>query len=260
MSANVLDPIPLWALFLLFAIAALAAYEIGFRFGRWWQARMPGEQEGPTGVLIGSVLGLMAFLLAVTMGMASDRFDTRRGAVLAEANAVEAAYLQTAYLSAAAAGDLRGLLREYLPLRIATDDPAGVGADIEQSLDLMEAMWVVMAEEARTTTNPDLVAAFGDSLTEVVNIGQSRVTAGIYARVPYTVLILLLSGSVLSLAMTGYGAGIGGQRSVLSSVVLVIALGAVLMLVIDLDRPQEGLIRVSQQPLIDVAQRLGVLS
>ena len=37
----------------------------------------PGEQEGPTGMLVGAILALLAFLLAVTMGMAADRFDAR---------------------------------------------------------------------------------------------------------------------------------------------------------------------------------------
>ena len=69
---------------------------------------------------------------------------------------------------------------------------------------------------------------------------------------PETVLLLLLAGSALSLGMVGYGAGINGTRSVVSAVVLVVALGAVMTLVIDLDRPQEGFLQVSQQALLDV--------
>jgi hypothetical protein len=57
--------------------------------------------------------------------------------------------------------------------------------------------------------------------------------------------------------MVGYGAGLTGRRSVVSAVVLIVALGAVQALVIDLDRPQEGLLRVSQQALLDVQQWIG---
>jgi hypothetical protein len=39
--------------------------------------------------------------------------------------------------------------------------------------------------------------------------------------------------------------------------VLIIALGAVITVVIDLDRPREGFIKVSQQPLIDLQQQVG---
>jgi hypothetical protein len=252
MTAQVLDPIPLWAVFVLFAIVTLGCYEIGFHVGRWWQDRLPGEQEGPNDTLVGALLALMAFLLAITMGMASDRFDTRRGLVLADANAISAAYLQADYLPEADAETMKALLREYLPLRIASNDVEAVRANAARSLELQAEMWAINARVAQSGHSPDLVSSFGDSLTEVVNLHESRVISGLYARVPETVLLLLLAGSALSLGMVGYSAGIRGRRSVLSAVILVVTLGIVLALVIDLDRPQEGLVNVSQQPLLDV--------
>ena len=57
--------------------------------------------------------------------------------------------------------------------------------------------------------------------------------------------------------MVGYSAGLTKRRSLLSAVVLVIALGAVIMIVVDLDRPREGFIQVSQQPLLDLQQQIG---
>ncbi len=70
-------------------------------------------------------------------------------------------------------------------------------------------------------------------------------------------MLLLVAGSALSLGMVGYSAGLTRRRSLLSSVVLVVALGAVIMIVVDLDRPREGFIQVSQQPLIDLQGQLG---
>ena len=72
---ELLEALPMWGVFLAFALLALVLYELGFRFGRWWQVRTPEEKEGPTGMMVGSIFALMAFLLAITMGMASDRFD-----------------------------------------------------------------------------------------------------------------------------------------------------------------------------------------
>lgn len=252
-----LDAYPVVVVVLLFALISLAGYEAGFRLGRWWQDRMPGEQEGPAGVLIGSLLALMAFLLAVTMGMAADRYDARRGLVVAEANAIGDAYLKADYLPQAEADEMRELLRHYLPLRVASDDVATVRANVEASMGLHTQMWAITAAVARSGHNPDLMSSFGDSVTQLVSLNQTRVVSGLYARVPETILLLLLGGSVLSLAMTGYGAGLSGRRSVLTAAVLVIALGAVLALVIDLDRPQDGLLRVSQQALLDVQAWIG---
>jgi hypothetical protein len=257
MTAQILDPIPIWLVFVLFAIVTLACYEIGFRLGRWWQDRIPGEQEGPSDVLVGSLLALMAFLLAVTMGMASDRFDTRRGTLLAEANAIGQAYLQSDYLPGPQAAELKELLREYLPLRIVSSDLEQLPINLARSRELRTQMWAVFSPVAASGYYPDLMSSLGDSLTEVVNVDEARVTSSLYARVPETVLWLLLLGSALSLGMIGFSAGAKGHRSVISAVVLVLALGIVLAMVIDLDRPQDGLIKVSQQPLTDVQRWIG---
>src|SRR6476469_9440133 len=134
-STQLLDELPILLVFAGFAIATLACYEVGFRLGRWWQERTPGEQEGPTGMLVGSILALLAFLLAVTMGMASDRFDARRALVLDEANAIKTTYLRAGYLPEPASSQIRELLRRYVPLRITVTDSNDVTADIEQSVD-----------------------------------------------------------------------------------------------------------------------------
>ena len=81
-------------------------------------------------------------------------------------------------------------------------------------------------------------------------------TAGV-SRVPETVILVLIVGAVLTLGVMGYSAGLTGRRGMLSAVVLMVALGTVLTLVIDLDRPRDGFLQVSQQPLIDLHDELG---
>ena len=71
-------------------------------------------------MLVGSILAMLAFLLAVTMGMASDRFDTRRGLVRDEANTIRTTFLRAGYLAEPYGKDIQNLLREYVPLRIVS--------------------------------------------------------------------------------------------------------------------------------------------
>src|SRR5688572_16777546 len=191
----------------MFAIVSLICFELGFRIGRWWQARMPGEQEGPTDMLVGSLLALMAFVLAITMGMAADRFDTRRGMVLDEANAIGTSFQRADYLPEPAATEVKELLRQYLPLRIAGDDRAKVLADIERSLVIQEQLRAITSEVAQTGPRDDLVSSFGESVNDIITLHESRVVAGLYARVPPTIMVLLFAGSALALAMVGYSGG-----------------------------------------------------
>jgi hypothetical protein len=254
-SQQPLDQIPVLLFLAVFVVVNLVAYEIGFRLGAWVKGRGGQAEEGPTGIVVGSVLGLMAFLLAITMGIASDRFDARRGLVLEETNAIETAYLRAGYLSEPASADSQELLREYAPLRIATDDIEQVSANLERSEEVQAELWAI-AEEMARTEGSDVVALYVESVNEIIQLHTNRFVAAVYARVPPTVLWLLIVGVVLSLGLVGYNAGLGGKRSPTIAAVLVVSLGAVMWLVIDLDRPQDGLIRTSQQPLVDLVERL----
>ena len=255
-NTQLLDSLSIVAVFGVFALITMACYEAGFRLGRWWQDREPGEQEGPTGMLVGSILALLAFLLAVTMGMASDRYDARRAVVLEEANAIGTTYLRAGYLPEPASSETRELLREYVPLRLTLTEASNLDSDIARSVAIHAELWAIGENVARTTDQGDLVSLYLDSLNEVIDLHETRITAR-FARVPQTVLLLLVGGSALSLAMVGYSAGLTRRRSLLSAVVLVLALGAVITIVVDLDRPREGFIQVSQQPLIDLEQQIG---
>jgi hypothetical protein len=177
--------------------------------------------------------------------------------VLSEANAIGTTYQRADYLPEPAASEAKELMRQYLPLRIAGDDRAKVLADIQRSLVIQAELRALTAEVAQTGPRDDLVSSFGESVNEVIALHESRVVAGLYARVPPTIMVLLFAGSALSLAMVGYSGGLQGRRSILSAVVMIAALGVVTTLVVDLDRPQDGFLTVSQQPLIDVQRWVG---
>lgn len=253
---ELIDSLSMVGFFVLFTAAALITTEAGYRLGHWWQRRTPDEKNGPTSMIVGSILALLAFLLAITMGMASDRFNTRRQLVLAEANSVGTTYLRAGYLPEPASTDIRDLIRAYVPLRIATNDLGDVRVRMARSVEIQNKLWSIAEELARATPDSDVLALFIASLNETIDLHETRVTAVVYARVPETVLILLLAGSLLTLAMVGYNAGLTLRRSPLTAVVLIAVLGAVLTLVVDLDQPRDGFLTVSQQPLIDLQQQI----
>ena len=182
-----LDSLPIGGVFVAFAVVALILYELGFRFGRWWQKRTPEEQEGPTGMLVGSLLALMAFLLAITMGMASDRFDTRRGLILTEANSIGTTYLRAGYLPEPVASQSQELLREYVPLRVVKNDIEAVRAQLARSAEIQDELWSMAEDLARATPDSDVLALYIDSLNETIDLNETRITAGLYARVPVTI-------------------------------------------------------------------------
>ena len=261
MFQDFIDSLAIPGVFAVFAVLALILYELGFRFGRWWQRRTPEEKEGPTGMLVGSILALMAFLLAITMGIATDRFDARRGLVLAEANAIGTTYLRAGYLSEPASSESRELIREYVPLRIV---PAGATAadiadseEITRGAEIRGELWSIAEGLARATPEDDMLAIYVESLNETIDVATTREIAGIYARVPETVLLLLFVGSTLTLGMVGYSAGLTGRRSPLPAIVLIVVLGSVMTLIIDIERPQGGTLKDRVLPYVQLQEQIG---
>jgi hypothetical protein len=124
-------------------------------------------------------------------------------------------------------------------------------------VEIQDALWAQAEDLARTSPDSEVLALYIESLNETIDLHETRLTAILYARVPETVVILLVLGAILTLGMVGYSAGLTRRRSLLSAVVLVVVLGAVITLVVDLDRPRDGFLQVNQQPLLDLQSQIG---
>jgi len=146
-----------------------------------------------------------------------------------------------------------------VPQRIVSNDLADIRARMARSVEIQTKIWSITEGLARATPDSDVLALFIASLNETIDLHETRVIAGLYARVPETILILLLLASMLTLGMVGYNAGLTRRRSPLTAVVLVVVLGAVVTLVVDLDRPREGFLEVSQQPLLHLQEQIGAM-
>jgi hypothetical protein len=256
---QLLDSVPILGLFVMFAVIGFITSESGYRLGRWWQQNTPDEKEGPTSMIVGAILALLGFLLAITMGMASDRFDARRGLVLNEANSVGTTYLRAGYLPEPASSEIKNLLREYVPLRIVdTNNLSNVSVRMVRSAEIHAQLWSITEELARTSPESNVLALFIDSLNETIDLHETRIMVGIYGRVPETVLLLLIFGFILTLSMVGFNAGLSLKRSPFSATALILMLGASITLVIDIDRPQDGFLKVSQHPLLDLEEQIGI--
>src|SRR5262249_18785163 len=109
-----LDMLPLWAVFVVSLAIILLAAEVGYRLGRVRQRRADHEKEPTVGGMVAAELGLLAFLLAFTFGMAASKFEARRETLLNEANNVGTTYLRAQMLPEPDRAEIRRLLREYV--------------------------------------------------------------------------------------------------------------------------------------------------
>ena len=149
-----LDRIPLWSFFFVATASAVLALEAGYRLGLFRRARAADEKEAPVGAMVGSILGLVAIILAFTFNLAATRFEARRQAILEESNAIGTCYLRAHILPEPQRSEIEGLLRDYVEIRIKSRDVQTVSEGIKKSEELHSQLWsraVVVAEKTPTS-------------------------------------------------------------------------------------------------------------
>ena len=79
---------------------------------------------------------------------------------------------------------------------------------------------------------------------------------GLRSRIPLVIWAGLFVLAILGMAAVGYQSGLCATRRSPAMPGLVLAFAVVLSLIADLDRSQEGLLRVSQQAMVDVQRSI----
>jgi hypothetical protein len=205
--------------------------------------------------MVGSTLGLLAFLLAFTFGMAASRFDTRKLNVLQEANTIGTTYLRADFLPDPYGEESRELLREYTALHAGGASAITSLEGQAMSAALHARLWEI-ASTVQEQADTVATGLYVQTLNEMIDMDATR-KAGLRNRIPDSIWLMLCVITIISMAAIGYQEGMTGARSWPVTILLTIVFTTVILLIADLDRPQTGLIQVSQQPLLDLLSSMG---
>ena len=241
-------------------IFMLLAMELGFRSGRRKRASVP-ETITQANAVLASMLGLLALLLAFTFSAALQRFENRSQTVVAEANAIGTTYLRARLLPGEMPDEVQALLRQYLAARIQEGHVDSTRPELHEALlrqtQLMEArLWSHAMKAAELDKGVVTSGLFIQSLNELIDTSATR-TAALNRQVPEIVLFLMIATIVLTTATLGYASGIAGHRVTLAAFVLLILITLLVYLIIDLDRPRRGPIRVSHESMLSLQKTIG---
>jgi hypothetical protein len=250
MVAPLLELFPIWVTGLFTLLLCLASFEIGFRLRR----RSAAEEESALGTLVGAGLGLLAFFLAFTFGIAAARFDQRRQLVLQEANAIGTAYLRTELVPEPHSSELRKILREYTADRIEAVKTGNVEAALSRAAEAHRRLWNEVTALGQADPHSIVAGLLIESLNEVIDLHEMRVAIALRARIPGRVWDVLFLLTVIAMLTAGYHFAASRPNRSPAVLLTALAFSSVILVVADLDRPGEGSLRVSQQALIDTLE------
>lgn len=234
----------------------LASALVGYSLARLSRQRTADTSE--IGTIQASMLGMLGLLLGFTFAVASSRYDTRRVLAIDEANALGTTFMRTQMLPEPYRTSISKELRDYIDLRLRAasvlGDQTALAGVKRETEKLQQTIWKQATAMARKHDTP-ISAVFVTSLNQSIDLYASRV-ATFYARVPSIILWILLCIAIAALGMVGFGFGIGGQRDWLVMAVVSIMVASVIVMIVDLDRPEAGPTRISQQTMVDLKNSL----
>jgi len=248
-----------WVGLVLF-VALLLASEIGYQLGVRRAHGMGTDDRTLSAVstLSGAMLGLVAFLLALTLNFAENRYETRRLEVVHEANAIGTAWLRARLVGGTEGDAIAGMISDYTRVRLeySTTEGQERAADLSQrTSNLQTEIWQMLAPAARSNPTP-VMATLVVSLNDMFDASLVQHFAFV-SRVPSSVSWMLLFGSMLAMGAMGYQFGQAGRRQVVLTGLLLLMWTGALVLTIDFNEPRIGLLRVDTQPLIWTLQGFG---
>ena len=239
---------------LFFSMAV--AMEAGYRIGRIRTRSASDAARTHVNAIQASLLGVLALLLGFTFSLALQRFDKRSEAVVDEANAIGTTYLRAQLLPNSVRSEARKLLQNYVDYRVragavSLDNEAERQAHLANAKEVLDDIWSCALRAVEDDKSPVTAGLFIQSLNETID-SFGRRNAELNRHVPEVIWLLLYGTFLVTGGVLGFSTGLAGHRPSLVTYILIALIVVLTFIIVDLDRPRRGLIRVDQTSLTDL--------
>ena len=229
-------------------LGMLMLAEVGRRIGMRRLAQDPEGAEAGVGVVDGAVFALLGLLMAFTFSGAASRFDTRRQLIVEETNDIGTAYLRIDLLPVDAQPKLREKFRQYVDARLGVyrkmPDIAAANEELARANKLQGEIWrQAVAASAAQGASPAAPMLLLTALNTMIDITTTR-TMAMQMHPPTVIFVMLFGLALASSLLVGYGMAASKQRNWLHTLGLAFAMAAAVYVILDIEYPRAGFIRV----------------
>jgi hypothetical protein len=241
-------------LLVLLPLSAVAGHALGRRQRQRTLAagREIDQTMGQTSLT--TILGLLGLLLAFSFGNAMSVAQTRKLAVIDEAAALGTVFLRADYLPEPARTELKTAIHAYTQTRVIPEIRAFGGRDnfhlfLETSLEAQSRLWPLTVAATADPVPPPVATFVASAMNEALDAHLYRMQT-LSLPVSDNTRLMLLAAAMVSLLLLGNRAGILGRDLSWRTFVTSLFLFIVMVAILDIERGQEGFVRVDQTPLL----------
>ena len=244
LSTIELDWFPIYIGLVIGMVLALA---LGHWLGRRHQSSGDVSAKQWIGIVDGPILAIYGLLLAFSFYGATQRFDERRKLIIEETIDLASAFRQTDLLAAEDRPVVQKMLRDYVEtqshLRNRAVEGEKPGVLYAQSRESFERLWDAVVEATANPRARDASSSLLGTLDEIGEVSARSITAP-YLHPPLIISVVLLMLSLVSAFLIGYQASTIRRKSWAHLGLFVVFLAVVTYLVLDVEYPRVGAIRI----------------
>ena len=240
-----------WLIALVMLAVLVVAIAIGYRAG----IRKRGMPDSDRSLMSGTgaaMLGLLGLLLGFTLSMAIGRWDERQIIIVNESNAIGTLWLRAGFLEEPVRDELRKTLESYTDARIvlggSRDDLERWRAARAESEMLHARIWSAIEHASTSGLSNAAKSSLITAANGLIDIHELRL-ASIENYLPASLVLLLPGVAAVAVGFLAWSFGAGTHESRKAILILGVLIVVVLLLIMDVNRPQRGLITVGVGPL-----------
>ena len=246
----------------VFAIALFLGMLLFLEIGRQLRKRrmvlVADDERSGGGPVEGAVFALFGLMVAFSFSGAATRFDARRALIVEEANDIGTAYLRVEMLAPSDQAAMRSLFRNYVDTRLEVyrrlPDIAAAEKELTRSAEIQNEIWKKAVAETRAQgAHPDSGKLLLPAINTMIDITTTRTVAA-RTHPPVILFYLLLVLGLAQSLLAGFSMAGVNRRSWLHLLAFATITVVVVYIIVDLEFPRFGLIRIDKydQVLVDL--------
>lgn len=247
------------AMYLIPFFCVLIPILLGQQYGVYLKSKAIKVSDAPVGSVVGASLGLLAFMLAFTFQIVDNRYNERKSLLLDEVTTIRTTYLRAGLIPQPYKSNSRKLLVEYTDLRagIVNDiRPQKVEHLVKRSQVILDTLWHYSEALGVQDRSSESYSLYMGSVNDLIELYNQRITFTFEYRIPFAILFILGIISLFSMFLLGYQFGVTGKKNNIVAVLISIIFASLMWLILALDRPETGFVRLNQKPIITLQKQL----
>ncbi|MBR8831249.1 MAG: hypothetical protein Cpurp_08600 [Chlorogloea purpurea SAG 13.99] len=235
--------------------------ETGYRLGKRKLQKYPEDKTEGSSAVESSIFAILGLILAFTFTGTLSRYENRVKLVLKEANAIGTAYYRLDLLPGDAQQKLRPLYKEYVQSRVGVfenyKDRQLSNTKYLEGLKLQDQIWKIANAAVLENKNPGIITLVLSSTNEMIDVANERLQAS-RIHPPAIVYILLFGLAIISAFLVGQDMAVNKTRPLLYMVTFCVTISGITYIILDLENPRLGLIRIDSgdEVLVEVLDKM----